>query len=326
MGWCGICIDTATSHTKLNSRRLCKLLPSFVELLLIKRFTCYIFICIYLFLISFFFAALGVDYGSFPLATPSSRPPHTIVWHFANFVFDIALSNFPAKEIGRYKNGHCSGEHMLGPFTTSVPRSEWSSQDLKFQESVDAIREGCRIGLRKIWPGSFSWYNLIFITWQSIILHCPDIFVTGAFSSWLPGPQLVGCLIWLYERKALGFIWESVSHRVERLYRSLETTVLYTRSFFPADRLACLRSRFSFWKTCSASPSRRRTPGAGFSNLVYKASYNLEDTCGSWMQQWPCCRGLLSFYLHSQNDSIWKRHPGETTKDPACVAASRAGN
>ena len=141
MGWCGICTDTATSHTKLNSWRLCKLLPSLVELVLIKRFTCYIYI--YLFLISFFFAALGVDYGSFPLATPSSRPPHTIVWHFANFIFDIALSNFPAKRNWSLQKrslqwrAHArSIYHVCSQVWMALPRF------FKFQESVDAIREG----------------------------------------------------------------------------------------------------------------------------------------------------------------------------------------
>ena len=142
MGWCGICIDTATSHTKLNSWRLCKLLPSLVELVLIKRFTCYIYIYIYSWFL--FFSPLWAS-----TTGPSRWRRQALDHHIRSF--DTSQTLFlisrcptsPRKETGRYKNGHCSGEHMLGPFTTSVPRSEWPSQDFfKFQESVDAIREG----------------------------------------------------------------------------------------------------------------------------------------------------------------------------------------
>lgn len=186
MGWCGICIDTATSHTKLNSWRLCKLLPSLVELVLIK-FTGYIYIYIHLFLISFFFAALGVDYGSFPLATPSSRPPHTIVWHFANFVFDIALSNFPAKEIGRYKNGHCSGKHMLGPFTTSAfpglngPPKIWSSKNLLMQSGEGVVL-------------AFVKFDLAVLAGTTLFSSLDKVSFCTALTSALLARSLPGCL------------------------------------------------------------------------------------------------------------------------------------
>lgn len=70
-------------------------------------------------------------------------------------------------------------------------------------------------------------------------------------------------------------MWESVSHWVEKLHRSLETTqALYKRSVLSADNVAYLRARLA---NLLASPRRRRTPGAGW--LMKRPT--IEDTCGT---------------------------------------------
>ena len=182
--------DTATSHTKLNSWRLCKLLPSLVELVLIKRFTRYINIYIYI-------------YKSIP-----------------DFVF---FSPLWASTTGPSRWRRQALDHHIRSFDTSqtlflISRCPTSPRKkLVVTKTVIAVASTCSVHLPRLFPGLngppkiWSSKNLLMQSGKGVVLAFvkSDLAVLAgttlfssldkvsfctALTSWLLARSLPGCL------------------------------------------------------------------------------------------------------------------------------------